>query len=87
MSETKKETEYAIKLQEQIIQVFDSDSENFIDPNELINSDENTTAFIHALANMVPTRIFNKLTNDNKNTLEFNHIANHLVFQFSKIKE
>ena len=44
--------------------------------------DENMTDFMHALANVAPTMIFNGLTGANKNHLEFNHIANQLCFQY-----
>lgn len=77
------EYQYAAKLYDHIISIFNEDSENYINLDEL-EDEENATAFIHALANVMPTRFFNKLTNNEKNLLEFNHIANQLVFQFSK---
>jgi len=78
-----KEFEYAVKLNDQIAAMFNEESENYIDINELEN-EENAVAFFHALANIMPTRFFNKLTNDDKNLLQFNHVANQLVFQFAK---
>ncbi|MFT5450546.1 MAG: hypothetical protein ACI9N9_000023 [Enterobacterales bacterium] len=41
----------------------------------------NATEFIHALANMVPTHFYNELTSNSLQILEFNHLANRLVFQ------
>ncbi len=57
---------------------------------ELINEDdsignminEDLTDFIHVITNHVPTMVFNKLTGDDKNLLEVNHIANQLCFQY-----
>ena len=76
-----KHIEYAIKINEAIASIFDEDSEYHIALSEL-EEDDNCTEFIHALANIAPTRIFNKITGGGKNILEFNHIANTLVFQF-----
>ena len=62
--------------------------------SEQLNNDENEyhidmqevdlTDFFHALANILPTYIFNKYTGEDKNQLEFNHIANQLCFQYAK---
>lgn len=57
-----------------------------IDKEELL-SDDNLTHFIHALANGMPTAVYNSLTGDQANQLEFNHIANKLCFQFMNIKD
>lgn len=59
------------------------DSEFYIDIKELEN-DDNMTEFSHALLNLAPMMIFQKLTGNNGNILELNHIANQLVFQFSE---
>lgn len=82
----KKELQYAAKLNDQIVSMFNEDSENYIDINEF-EDEGNATAFFHALANVMPTLLFNKVTNDDKNLLEFNQLANQLVFQFSKSVE
>jgi hypothetical protein len=79
----KKEDEYAVKLIQAVKSVFDEESENYIDPEEFEDSD-NTTAFMHALANMMPCQMYRGLTADKVNILEFNHIANKLAFQFTK---
>ncbi|WP_435135780.1 hypothetical protein [Formosa sp. A9] len=49
--------------------------------------DEELTEFFHALATVAPTEIYNYLTDDNKNHLEFNHLANQLCFQFMNKKD
>ncbi len=63
--------------------------------NELINEDdtvkkmidEDLTDFIHVITNHVPTMIFNRMTGDDKNLLQVNHIANQLCFQYMKKDE
>lgn len=64
--------------------------------NELINEDDNVkkmidedlTDFIHVITNHVPTMIFNRMTGDDKNLLQVNHIANQLCFQYmNKIED
>ena len=58
-----------------------NDNEYHIDQEELLEGD-NMTHFIHALANVASTHIYNELTGDDLNHLEFNHIANRLCFQY-----
>lgn len=60
------------------------DSEFYIGGNEELEQDDNMTEFSHALLNLAPMMIFQKLTGNNGNILELNHIANQLVFQFSE---
>jgi ribosomal protein L2 len=85
MEQTIKHLQYAVMLNGKIAELFDEDSESdfHIDQQELQEGD-NLTHFIHALANIMPTYLFNKITGDDKNNLEFNHIANQLVFQYYK---
>ena len=85
MAQTEKHLQYAAMLSEKIAELFDEDSESdfHIDQQELQEGD-NLTHFFHALANIMPTHLFNNITGDDKNNLEFNHIANQLVFQYSK---
>ena len=83
MAQTEKHLQYAAMLSGKIAEIFDEDSEYHIDQKELQDSD-NLTHFFHALANIMPNHLFNKITGDDKNNLEFNHIANQLVFQYSK---
>lgn len=81
----RKEEEYAKKIIAQISEMFNpGESENFIDEQELLD-EANAKAFIHALATVAPNWIYNNLTDENNNSLEFNHIANHLVFEFSTL--
>lgn len=67
----------------QLSKMFREDSDNFIDKEEFKDSN-NLTEFIHCLANVIPTIMYNNLTGSDLNTLDFNHIANKLCFQFSE---
>ncbi len=80
-----KHLEYAALITGKIAELFEEDNENgvYIDSNELEEGD-NLTHFIHALGNVVATQFYNHFTGEEKNTLEFNHIANKLVFQYAK---
>jgi hypothetical protein len=81
--EVKKQHQYAIKLAEAISNVLsDEENENFIDQSEF-SEGENLTEFIHALANLMPNIIYSRITGENKNILEFNHLANALCFQYA----
>ncbi len=75
--------QYAGVITAAISSMFEEDSEWVIDKKELMEGD-NLTHFMHALANLAPTYLFNNLTGDDKNILEFNHIANHLCFKYNK---
>lgn len=79
---------YATMITSQIGDMFSNeDSSNFIDLEEL-NEGDNLKHFFHALSTVAPTHLFNKFMNDNKDHLEFNHVANHLCFEFmTKEKE
>lgn len=78
--ENEKWKEYSVKILTVLQEMFDEDEEL---SNEL-TEDDNTTQFFHALANVVPTTVFNQMTGEEKNYLSFNHIANQLVFQYSE---
>lgn len=83
MKKQSKSDTYAILIASQIGQLFEENAENYIDLSELAD-DDNATHFMHALANLVPTLFYNKFTDDPVNMLQFNHIANQLIFQYSK---
>ena len=78
--ENEKWKEYSVKILTVLQDMLEEDEEF---SNELTEGN-NTTEFFHALANVVPTTVFNKLTGGRKNYLEFNHVANQLVFQYSE---
>lgn len=78
-----KTDEYAMKIISAIQELFNPESDNYIDPEELTEG-QNGTHFAHALGNIAPAMIYNKLTSEDKTALEFNHLANVLCFQYGK---
>ena len=83
MKQRKKEVDYAFKISRKILELFEEDDNYFIDVED---DDFDMTAFTHAMATIAPNLIFTKLTNQEQNNLEFNHIANTLCFQYSNIE-
>ncbi len=81
-----KQQEYTVKILEQLQQLFDEKCENNIDIKEL-EDNSNASDFFHALANLAPAVVYNKLTKSNAGTLDFNQIANRLCFQNVRIKD
>jgi len=77
----KKWIKYATLVQSQIGAMFEEESENYIDISEFTDG-ENIKQFIHAISTVVPASIFEKLTGEQKNHLEFNHVANGLCFEY-----
>ena len=77
---------YAVLIQEQICEMFQSGSNNHIDSSEL-QDENNLKDFLHALMNVVPCSVYGKLTGDEKNFLETNHIANQLCFEYMSKKD
>lgn len=76
---------YATILTSKLQELFDEETEYSISIEEFEDA-ENCTAFMHALATVTPNQCYNRLTGDDKNNLEFNHLANQLVFQFASKK-
>lgn len=72
--------EYGAKIFSHITEIFNEECEHYIDKEEC-----DLTLFFHALSTTVPNILFNRLTNDDKNNLEFNHLMNQLCFQFSNV--
>ncbi len=81
-----KHIEYAIKIREKVLELFEDEYDNSIDINEL-NDEENLKSFFHALSTVVPCDTFNQMVGDNKHHLEYNQLANSLCFEFSKREE
>lgn len=70
---------YAVLVSEKISEL--------IKENPEVLEEDNLTDFMHALINVAPNNIYNEITGDNKNNLEFNHLANHLLIQYLKKEE
>ncbi len=82
---TEREVRYATQIAAAIMGCFDEDSEHFIDPSELDDSD-NATAFVHEMATMAPNMVYRHLTGDEQDNLGFNHLCNRLCVQFQNKK-
>lgn len=74
-----KANHYAATILSALSEVLDEQ----IDLKELEEGD-NLTDFFHALSNLVPNSVYNSITGENINILQFNHIANSLCFQYGK---
>lgn len=77
--------QYAAIIRGAIAEMLNEDSESdYKIPLSDFDDEDKATAFLHALANVVPCDIYKKLTQDDIDILGFNHIANRLIFQFTK---
>jgi len=63
----------------------EASEEGEIDLEELGEGDTLNLLF-HALANVMPCLAINELTGNEYDLLEFNHIANKLIFQYERKK-
>lgn len=84
---TERYPEFAAVIIDRLASIFDKDSEDFSYDLEQLSEDEELTEFMFALACVVPAKLFNEITGDDKDYLEFNHLANRLCFQFCKPKK
>ncbi|MDR3132538.1 MAG: hypothetical protein LBU42_00745 [Prevotellaceae bacterium] len=79
--DVKQTQQYTMCILSQLTSVFDDDEcGNYIPLSEM-GEGANLKCFIHALT-CASAILFNRLTGDNKNFLEFNHVANSLCFEF-----
>jgi len=84
-----KYAEYAMKISAKIGELFDKygDSDFKIDLEEL-QEEDNLKHFLNALSNSAPCYVFKKITGDEEmDNLDFNHMANKLLFEFSHMKD
>ena len=75
MSKTEKWIQYAAQINDKILELFDEEI-------DIESEDFDATQFFHAMANAAPTMMYDRLTDNDVEMLEFNHIANRLCFQF-----
>lgn len=78
--------QYAGKLALHIADIFNEKNPNHIDEKELMDY-ENFKQFMFALTTLVPVNIYNAMCETDSNTLEFNHLCNLLVFEYSKLED
>jgi hypothetical protein len=72
--------QYIAKITNALNSIFDEDSENYIDIDK-VNKDGNLNNFFHVLGTRAPQYVFSKITGQEPDPLEFNHICNKLIFQ------
>ena len=77
MSE-EKQLQYYGKIMAALGSIFDEENENHID---IYDDNFSANDFIHVVATRVPQMVFVKLTNNEVDPLEFNHICNKLIMQ------
>lgn len=78
--------QFAAVIIDRLASIFDKEGEDFSYDLEQLAEDGELTEFIFALACVVPAKLFNEITGNDKNYLEFNHLANQLCFQFCQPK-
>lgn len=85
MEKTENYLKYAMIIQGKIAELFDEENESAykIDVKDF-EDDKKATDFFHALSNIVPCNLYNKLTGDDCDVLAYNHNANRMIFQYSK---
>ncbi len=73
-----KQLQYYAKIAGALNEIFMEDSEYFID---VLDDDFSANDFIHVLATRVPQMVVAKLTSNEFDPLEFNHVCNKLIMQ------
>lgn len=74
----KRQMQYYVKIAGALNTLFEEDSENYIN---VFAKDFNANDFIYVLATRVPQMVVAKLTNNEFDPLEFNHVCNRLIMQ------
>lgn len=87
MSNLEKSMSFANRIALAINDMLTNEASEYYVSVEELQEDDGLTDFVHALANLAPATVYTSLTNDDKNTLEFNHLANQLCFQYGKREE
>jgi hypothetical protein len=70
--------QYYAKISRAIANIFDEQDENHID---VLSDDFSPNDFFHVLATRVPQMIMARLTSNETDPLEFNHLCNRLIMQ------
>ena len=71
------------KQKEYTVKIINALSELLNEPelHKELEDNDNAIAFIHAISNIAPCIIVSGIIGENKNLIEFNHLANQLIFQ------
>lgn len=72
--------QFQVKILSALESVFDEESDYYIDVDK-VSKDGNLNDLFHVLGTRVPQYLFNKITGQSPDPLEFNHICNKLIFQ------
>lgn len=81
----RKETEYAMLIIDTIAnELADEESSLHRIGTEV---GDNANEFFYALSTLAPLHVYNKLTGEDLDPLEFNHVMNRLIFQFAGKEE
>jgi hypothetical protein len=81
-----RDTYYTAVIAKQILALlFDKECDNYIGLEEL-EANGNATDFVHAMS-CATAIIYKEITKNECDFLEFNHIANRLIFQYSKLSD
>ena len=79
MSKEKLE-QFTVALVSAVSEVFNEDNDFHINQEEL-SEDDNLTDFFHVLGNIMPTYMYNQITGNDIHKIDFNHLANKLIYQ------
>lgn len=80
-----KEAEYTQKILSQLVDIFSDECDNYIRKEDILEEDH-ATDFFHAIT-LASGLLYNRLTGDNVDALGYNHIANRLICQKSKVSK
>lgn len=76
--------QFQVKILSALQSIFDKESENYIDIDK-VSKEGNLASLFHVLGTRAPQQIFSKITGQNPDPLEFNHICNKLIFQENEV--
>jgi hypothetical protein len=74
----KTQMQYHLKITNALSSIFEEESENYIN---VFDENFSMNDFIHVLATRAPQMIVIKLTGEEFDPLEFNHLCNKLIMQ------
>jgi hypothetical protein len=74
----KTQMQYHLKITNALSSIFEEESENYIN---VFDENFSMNDFIHVLATRAPQMIVIKLTSEEFDPLEFNHLCNKLIMQ------
>lgn len=76
---------YAVQINGALNELFEEDSPHYLGDDFFETAD--IAQFLHALANVVPAQLYEKVTGRGGSYLNFNHVANVLCFQYGELEK